>query len=139
MSTLRERLELGMANSEPPVTKSAMAKACRVSSAAVTNWFYQENFNLQATHCFALAKLMHVDPEWLATGHGKMQGSAPKGLEPRHVALIQAYRELPEEIRGPIRMLIETMWAAHNERYRAWSHGQHMHNQERDAKHKEKT
>lgn len=140
MTTLKERLELAMDANSPRTTQAAIAKACGISTAAVAGWFQKENFALQATHCFALSKLMNVDAEWLATGRGTMAGGGVRGLEPRHVALIQAYRRLPQEQRTPIRMLIEALHAALDPKQREWSINMDQHNKRRDGKPaKEKT
>ncbi len=123
MSTLRSRLESAMEGTSPPATQAALAKACRISTAAVAGWFQKDSWALQATHCFAIAKLLGVDAEWLATGHGQMVASRRKStfeLSEGDPGLLDAYHRLPEQAKLPVRALIESLTVAFDPTYHAY-------------------
>lgn len=118
MSTLQARLEQAMKHAK--VKQAALAEACDISSAAVAKWFSGNAKNLKMEHLFSVADLCQVDPRWLGTGKGEMVRSGK--LEPcthqdipqRRIDLIRMYGRLPDEVRLPIRQLIETLaWQHH--------------------------
>ncbi len=133
MTTLRERLELAMDGNSPRTTQAAIAKACGISTAAVAGWFQKENFALQATHCFALAKLMRVDAEWLATGRNAMHPKSP-ALAEHHASLLQDYRKLDQEDQTAVRTVIVSLARLKDPAYLAWQHRMEEHNRKRDQK-----
>ncbi len=61
------------------------------------------------------------------------RNTMPK-VEPRHLALLQAYLSLPEETRFAVRMLIETLAGAQNPRMHAFMRELEQFNHKRDAK-----
>ncbi len=72
MSLLEERinesrLERGMSASE-------LARAVGVTSAAVSRWEKGQVKNLRMEHLFTIARLLDINPEWLATGRGHKKG-----------------------------------------------------------------
>lgn len=69
------------------------------------------------------AKETGVSSDWLVVGYEKPSGPPVKSgnrsvhLAPRHLGLIEAYIDLPPELRMPIRMLIEATAIMHNSNY----------------------
>jgi transcriptional regulator with XRE-family HTH domain len=117
MSTLQQRLEKAMEHAK--VRQSELAKACDISTAAVAKWFGGTAKNLKMEHLFAVADLCKVDARWLATGDGAMIKSKAdpcthQDIPQRRIDLIRMYGRLPDEVRQPIRSLIETLaWMHH--------------------------
>jgi transcriptional regulator with XRE-family HTH domain len=119
MSTLQSRLEQAMKHAK--VKQAELASACGISSAAVAKWFGGSAKNLKMEHLFAVADLCLVDARWLATGKGamlrggKLETSTPAhDIPQRRLDLIRMYGRLPDEVRQPIRALIETLaWMHH--------------------------
>lgn len=71
MSTLKERLEEAIKESK--ITKTAIWKACGLSSGAVSQWFSGATQKIEGENLLNAAKVLGVSPEWLATGRGKMK------------------------------------------------------------------
>jgi phage repressor protein C with HTH and peptisase S24 domain len=68
---LNERLKLAM--SDPKVTGTALSKACKVSTATVSEWLSGEIKEIKSTNLLAAAKFLNISPEWLASGVGPMR------------------------------------------------------------------
>ena len=123
-TTLSQRLEQAMEFGR--VDRAKLIAACRVSPAAASKWFRKETKALKADHVFKIARLCHVSAEWLATGKGVahpvegVREPPPAEFEPKHVDLLRMYKRLPEELRLPIRQMIETLAAAQREKYSSW-------------------
>jgi transcriptional regulator with XRE-family HTH domain len=126
MSTLQSRLERAMEHAKKK--QSDLAKACDISTAAVAKWFGGSAKNLKMEHLFAVSDLCRIDPRWLATGKGSMERTGKTepsdrdDIPQRRIDLIRMYGRLPDEVRQPIRSLIETL---------AWMH--HPHKAEYEA------
>lgn len=73
MSTLKERLEEAI--KETKITKTAIWKACGLSSGAVSQWFSGATQKIEGENLLNAARVLGVSPEWLATGRGKMKPS----------------------------------------------------------------
>ena len=71
MSTLKERLEEAI--KEAKVTKTAIWKACGLSSGAVSQWFSGSTQKIEGENLLNAARVLGVTPEWLATGKGRMK------------------------------------------------------------------
>lgn len=117
MSTLQQRLEKAMEHAKKK--QADLVKATGASSAGVAKWFGGSAKNLKMDHLFAVADLCQVDARWLATGAGSMtrtKGDActHQDIPQRRIDLIRMYGRLPDEVRQPIRSLIETLaWMHH--------------------------
>src|ERR1700756_4641888 len=76
MKTMIQRLKQAKAAREAArgitILKKDLAKAAGVSSAAVSNWWNNENTELEARCVFGLAKFLEISPEWLQSGRGQM-------------------------------------------------------------------
>jgi transcriptional regulator with XRE-family HTH domain len=117
MSTLQERLTKAMETAKK--NRADLAAACDISRAAVSKWFDANAKNLKMEHLFAVADACGVDARWLATGSGVMRpgkGSActHADIPQRRIDLIRMYGKLPDEIRHPIRQLIEGLSYLHH-------------------------
>lgn len=134
MTTLRDRLTLAMESTAPHTTQAATAKACGISTAAVAGWFGKSTWGLQATHCYAIAKLLRVDPEWLATGKGRMSpsgGPPPSDADreliatarendPTFASFVQDYRKLTSTEKTMVRTVVVALARAHDPIYQAY-------------------
>jgi hypothetical protein len=119
MSTLQARLEAALKNTKPPKERADLARACEISRQAVDKWFDTEAKNLKMEHLFAVADECAVEARWLATNSGPMKrtgkaDSMPSDIPQRRIDLIRMYGRLPEDIRQPIRALIETLAFVHH-------------------------
>lgn len=74
MNTLASRLKIAL--KESGAKKTDLWKACGITSGAVTQWFDGTTQQLEGKNLIAAAKVLKVNPNWLATGKG-MQ--APNG------------------------------------------------------------
>lgn len=72
MTTLAERLRLAM-EGPPKVSQAAIARACGVKPPSVTDWLNGETKRMEGSNLLAAAKLLRVNPEWLASGRGPMR------------------------------------------------------------------
>lgn len=121
MTTLAHRLDQAMKSAK--VSRADLLRVTGVSPNAASKWFKGTSENLKADHAFKIAKLCRVNAEWLATGRGKpaIDAGAVSEFEPKHVDLLRMYKRLPDEVRSPIRQMIETLAAAQREGYVTWS------------------
>lgn len=71
MSTLDQRIT--EARKGQGLSPSELAKAIGVTGAAVSRWENGQVKNLRMDHLFDIARLLKVNPEWLATGNGRKQ------------------------------------------------------------------
>jgi phage repressor protein C with HTH and peptisase S24 domain len=71
MSTLKERLEEAIKESK--ITKTAIWKACGLSSGAVSQWFSGATQKIEGENLLNAARVLGVNPDWLATGKGRMK------------------------------------------------------------------
>lgn len=123
MTTLQERLNAAMDYAKK--TRADLARACGISRPAVSKWF-DSGKNLKMEHLFSVSDECGVDARWLAIGEGTMKPSkaAPcthQDIPTHRFEMIRTYGRLDPEIRAPIKMLIETLWAANSERVRQHS------------------
>ena len=72
MSLLENRIY--EARQESGISASNLARMVGVTSAAVSRWEKGLVKNLRMEHLFAIARLLDVNPEWLATGRGGKKG-----------------------------------------------------------------
>ena len=68
MSVLEERIR--KSRIEHGISSSELARAVGVTSAAVSRWENGLVKNLKMEHLFTIARLLNLNPEWLATGRG---------------------------------------------------------------------
>ena len=68
MSTLADRLKIAI--KEAGINKTAIWKACGISSGAVSQWFNGTIQQLEGKNLIAAARVLKVNPDWLATGKG---------------------------------------------------------------------
>lgn len=131
METRGERLK--RLRLDRKLSQEKLAEAIGVTKANVSKWESRASPNIDLDVFFALAKFFEIDPQELATGHAS-KGGPPPDLPPKRLALIRAYGELPDELRMPIRSLIETLQTARNERYADYSRGEAERVKKRDGK-----
>lgn len=107
------RLERGMSASD-------LARAVGVTSAAVSRWEKGQVKNLRMEHLFTIARILDINPEWLATGRGHKKGhlldqngmvrepSAPTydHLNHEEQMLVDTYRRLSHNTRKNLKELI---------------------------------
>lgn len=114
--TLQDRLTKAM--NHATLQRVDLAKACGISSAAVTKWFNGQTKNLAMAHLFAVADACRVNARWLGTGQGEMgldkKADPYADIPQRRIDLIRMYGRLPDETRRAIRHMIETLaWVTH--------------------------
>jgi phage repressor protein C with HTH and peptisase S24 domain len=71
MTTLKDRLEEALKESK--ITKTAIWKACNISSGAVSQWFSGATQKIEGENLLNTARVLGVNPDWLATGKGRMK------------------------------------------------------------------
>lgn len=82
MQTLRERLAIALAKKRGG-SQAALARACKVSTASVADWFSGKTRKLRGSSLLAAAEYLNVRPRWLESGLGPMELDAPS---PAYVA-----------------------------------------------------
>ena len=113
-TTLSERLREAMAG-PPKVTGIQLAKACKVAAASVSDWLSGKSKTMEANNLLAAARLLNVDPEWLANGVG-VKGHFWKRVEqqpaeytitdPTMTEAIQLLRQLnPDQLQEAVSFL----------------------------------
>lgn len=141
MTTLQERFA-HCRKLHPEITNAAIARCTadagkpKISAAAVSKWFSGDSTKIKAEHVFRVARLYHVDPEWLATGRGKAQ--KPKQttydeLNDKNRAFVHMYLKLPEDVRFQLHGLVSTLSATMSDRYAAFSDKLAAHARQRDT------
>jgi len=75
MSTLAERMTLALSQT-PGLTQAELARACRISTASVNNWFSGETKTLKGKNLVAAAARLGVNPMWLSGDGGPMRTAA---------------------------------------------------------------
>ena len=75
MSTLQDRVKLALQLSGK--SKTDLWKGCGVSSATVTTWVKGPNQTIGGVNLMKAARVLGVNPDWLATGAGEMLSSSP--------------------------------------------------------------
>lgn len=83
ISTLSERLAEAM-KGPPSVSGAALARACNCTAASVSDWLSGKTKTMEASNLLAAARLLQVDPDWLASG---------VGLKRRQTVLPESYRQ----------------------------------------------
>lgn len=73
-TTLQDRIKLALEHSG--LSKTDLWKGCGVSSGTVTTWVKGPNQTISGVNLMNAAKLLGVNPDWLATGNGAMLSSA---------------------------------------------------------------
>ncbi len=91
MRTLAERLKYALEKSGK--TKTDIWKACEVTSGAVTHWFDGTVREMMSEHLIVTAKVLGVDPEWLATGKVSHKTSDRERLIRRAIEAMNRMRE----------------------------------------------
>jgi len=69
--TLAERLKKAM-KGPPKVTGVALAAACKVTTASVSDWMTGKSKAMEGANLITAAKFLGVNSDWLALGRGKM-------------------------------------------------------------------
>lgn len=106
MNTLTNRIR--DARKQAGLSQTDIAKALRISPAAVNHWEQGFSKNIRLEHFFALASLLKQDPQWLATGKvlprarkttamPPKPGDSPLTREER--ALLHHVRQMPNSLR----------------------------------------
>lgn len=88
-STLAERLREAM-NGPPKVSGKQVAKACNIKPPSVSGWLSGKSKTMEASNCLAVAKLLNVDPDWLASGVGLKRRQAGELDSYRHERISHA-------------------------------------------------
>ena len=70
--TLPERLKEAMAG-PPKITGRALAKACGVAPASVSDWLSGKSKTMEGANLVAACEFLKVRPKWLASGVGPMR------------------------------------------------------------------
>ncbi|WP_454710980.1 hypothetical protein [Cupriavidus nantongensis] len=74
MQTYSDRLRWAMAQAEPPISQAALAARVGVRHQSI-NYLCDPSRNAKGSrHTHAIAKVLGVSAEWLATGIGKPDG-----------------------------------------------------------------
>lgn len=72
-STLQDRIKLALEKSG--LSKTDLWKGCGVSSGTVTTWVKGPNQTISGVNLMNAAKVLGVNPDWLATGRGNMSSA----------------------------------------------------------------
>ncbi len=73
MTPLVERLTRAMNAMNPVPTYADLARAAGIRPASVSNWFSGKTKSLGKA-LLPVSRFLNVNPDWLATGKGAMQG-----------------------------------------------------------------
>lgn len=74
MSTLQDRVKLALKISGK--SKTDLWKGCGVMSGTVTSWVKGPNQTISGKNLINAARILGVNPDWLATGAGDMQSAS---------------------------------------------------------------
>lgn len=129
METLADRLHFCLLNAPDHLgkrlTKADLARACAVSTAAVSMWFSGKTLSLAGNTLTRAAKYFNVDPHWLSTGEGPIpmwsnvaEGPDIKGTVPL-ISWVQAgeWQTVIDNLLPGQGERIETTWKARAHTY----------------------
>ena len=116
MDTFAERFKY--ARTRAKMSQDELARRTDVSKASISKVEMGLTSDVYMTTLFHLADAMSIDPRWLATGK-KPVGDTAIGL-PGEAGIMTAWHELPEDIREPLRMLIDKAAIASKQRFWQW-------------------
>ena len=99
MDTLTDRIRV--ARKRAGLSQTDIAKALRISPAAVNHWEQGFSKNIKLEHFFALASLLKQDPQWLATGKmlPRVRKATAMPLKPDDPSLSREERALLHHVR----------------------------------------
>lgn len=79
-TTLQDRVKLALQISGK--SKTDLWKGCGISSGTVTTWVKGPNQTISGVNLMKAAKILGVNPDWLASGYGEMQSNlSPEAAE----------------------------------------------------------
>lgn len=130
LKDLREERGLTHAEVGAALTK-LLHRRKKIGKGTVWKWEKSKSPNMELDVFFALADLYDIDPRDLAIGKTDQEDPLP----PRRKALINAYGRLPDEHRGAMRLIIETLDVALSHNYQDWSQREADKARRRDAIH----
>lgn len=116
MDTFAARLKY--ARQRAKMSQEELARKLDISKASISKIEMNLTQEVLMTTLFRMADAMQIDPRWLATGSSPV-GESAIGL-PGESALMEAYAQLPIDMREPIRELIEKSATAARQRYWQW-------------------
>jgi transcriptional regulator with XRE-family HTH domain len=90
------------------LSQQKLAKASGVKQASISQLETGESLSFKGTTLVSIAQTLKVNPEWLATGKGHMDGSEPP-LPPEAVAMAREWLKLGLEAQRDVLNLIRTM------------------------------
>lgn len=96
-STLAERVKEAM-NGPPKVTGKALAQACGLSEASVSDWRSGKTKTIEAGHLLCAAEYLKVRPKWLADGVGSKRESGPEAHEVREPVVQYLPKAKPDKL-----------------------------------------
>ncbi len=106
-STLQDRVKLALQISGK--SKTDLWKGCGVSSGTVTTWVKGPNQTISGVNLMNAAKILGVNPNWLATGCGEISASSPpNSIEPPLLSINTPKLDLPLSIDG---IKLNAKWA----------------------------
>lgn len=114
MNVLENRIR--SARQAQGISAAELAKSVGVTSAAVSRWETGQVKNLRMEHLFSIARVLDVNPEWLATGRGGRQ-KHPYGVQEEPASYdtlnheeqlwLNLYRSLPIASREQIKTAVK--------------------------------
>ena len=116
MDTFAARLKY--ARQRAKLSQEELARKLDISKASISKIEMGLTKEVMMTTLFRIADALMIDPRWLATGSSPIAESSV-GL-PGDSALIDAYGQLPKELKEPIKDLIEKAATASRQRYWQW-------------------
>lgn len=106
-STLQDRVKLALKISGK--SKTDLWKGCGVRSGTVTSWVKGPNQTISGVNLMNAARILGVNPEWLATGNGEMSAGSPiNSIEPPLLSIDTSKQDHPLSIDG---IKLNSKWA----------------------------
>jgi transcriptional regulator with XRE-family HTH domain len=116
METFAQRLKY--ARQRASMSQDELAHKVGISKASVSKIEMGLTNDVLMGTLFKMADIMQIDPRWLATGKSPM-GESMIGL-PGEKAVVDAWAQLPQDLRDPLRELMERAAVASKQRYWQW-------------------
>lgn len=102
---LKDRIREAIEGTHPQKSRADIARACKVTNAAVTHWLSGDTLNLKADKALALEEATGYRAQWILSGRGTKKISEP--YWPFDSSLMERFNALSDKGKGLVEGRLE--------------------------------